>query len=61
LDISLEQWIKSSRNRLFVERNKSDIDLIKHHTKSKGMERDEDLMNLYNEISCMIKDKRKFI
>ena len=59
LDISLEQWIKSSRNRLFVERNKSDIDLLKQHTKSKGMERDEDLLNLYNEISCMIKVKRR--
>lgn len=61
LDISLEQWIKSSRNRLFVEKNRPDIDLLKHHTKSKGNERDEDILNLYNEISCMIKDKRKLI
>lgn len=57
LDICIDQWIKGSKNRFLMERNKKAIKHIKDKIELTSMDKDEELISKYNEISNIIKEK----
>jgi hypothetical protein len=58
LDISIDQWIKGSKNRFFMEKNKKEIERIKTKTELTNIDKDEELISKYNEISNIIKERK---
>ncbi len=57
LYICIDQWIKGSKNRFFLERNKKEIFHIKDKTGLTNMGKDEELISKYNEIYNKIKER----